>query len=102
MNWVSSLSLVMPTKIGYTTHSSKHTGYISTKHHSTKRSKGSFEKPKWSVISTFSFKSHSLPLPHVLSYLFFLQDKKRKASEAHKTQETNHLRVPPLNTSLVF
>lgn len=76
---LSSLSLLMPTKTWYITHSGKCIGYISTKHHSAKRSKGSFEKPKGSGISIFSFKSQSLPLLHVLSHLFFLQDNNKKS-----------------------
>lgn len=84
---LSSLSLLMPTKTWYITHSGKRIGYISTKHHSAKRSKGSFEKSKGSGISIFSFKSHSLPLLRVLSHLFLLQDKKAKPQKLIKPKK---------------
>lgn len=38
-----------------------------------------WEKWRKSVISMVSFKSHSLPLLHALSHLFFLQVKKKKS-----------------------
>lgn len=86
--WLPSLSLQMPTKTRYIAHSSKCTGYISTKHHIAKKAKVPLRKlkEKWYLHGFLQIK-FTAPSACSKSPLLPPGQKKRKASEAHKNQE---------------
>lgn len=101
--WLPSLSLLVPTKTWHTAHSTKCIGYISTKHHSAKRSKDSFEKNEGKVSSPWFPSNHiHCPLLQALSHLFFLPVKKKEKPQKLIKTKNKPFRSHSFEHILVF